>query len=142
MAPPSYVSLQSALAFYGLIPDVVPVTTSATTARPGRWETPLGVFAFRHIHTDLFTGYRMTDLGGGQQAFIATPAKALLDLIYLEPHGDTPAYLQELRLQNLEQLDPDALLRYAKRSDRPKLKRAARRLVALRQSESEDYETL
>lgn len=142
MAPPSYVSLQSALAFYGLIPDVVPVTTSATTTRPGRWETPLGVFAFRHIHTDLFTGYRMTDLGGGQQAFIATPEKALLDLIYLEPHGDTPAYLQELRLQNLEQLDPDALLRYAERGGRPKLKRAARHLVALRQSESEEYEAL
>jgi predicted transcriptional regulator of viral defense system len=36
MVPSSYVSLQSALAFYGLIPDVVPVTTSATTSRPGR----------------------------------------------------------------------------------------------------------
>jgi len=142
MVPPSYVSLQSALAFYGLIPDVVPVTTSATTARPGRWETPLGAFAFRHLQAGLFTGYRQTDLGGGQQAFVATPEKALLDLVYLEPEGDTLAYLQELRLQNLERLDPDALLRCAERSGRPKLKRAARHIVALRQSESEEYETL
>ena len=142
MAPPSYVSLQSALAFYGLIPEVVPVTTSATTSRPGRWETPLGAFAFRHLQSDLFTGYRLIDLGKGQQAFVATPEKALLDLIYLEPEGDTPAYLQELRLQNLERLDPEALLRYAERSGRPKLQRAARRVVALRQAEREEYETL
>ncbi|GFP22333.1 hypothetical protein HKBW3S06_01560, partial [Candidatus Hakubella thermalkaliphila] len=48
----SYVSCQSALAFYGLIPEYVPVITSVTTARPARWETPFGVFEFRHIKTD------------------------------------------------------------------------------------------
>ena len=106
MVRPSYVSLQSALAFYGLIPDVVPATTGITTVRPGRWETPLGLFTFRHVQADLFFGYRQTDLGSGQQAFVATPEKALLDLVYLEPEGDTPAYLRELRLQNLERLDP------------------------------------
>src|SRR3990170_8075332 len=38
----SYVSLQSALAHYGLIPEYVPVVTSVTTKRPGHWDTPLG----------------------------------------------------------------------------------------------------
>ena len=38
----SYVSCQSALAHYGLIPEYVPVVTSVAAARPGRWETPLG----------------------------------------------------------------------------------------------------
>jgi predicted transcriptional regulator of viral defense system len=42
MARGSYVSLQSALAHCGLIPEIVPVTTSVTTARNGRRETSLG----------------------------------------------------------------------------------------------------
>ncbi|MGM0401730.1 MAG: type IV toxin-antitoxin system AbiEi family antitoxin domain-containing protein, partial [Chloroflexota bacterium] len=49
LVQPSYVSLQSALAYYGLIPEHVPVTTSVTTARPGRWDTPLGSYTFRHL---------------------------------------------------------------------------------------------
>jgi predicted transcriptional regulator of viral defense system len=49
----SYVSCQSALAHYGLIPEQVPVVTSVTTGRPARWETPLGVYEFHHIKTDL-----------------------------------------------------------------------------------------
>lgn len=141
MVRPSYVSLQAALAFYGLIPDVTPVVTAVTTGRPGQWETPLGAFVFRHLQIDLFFGYRVLDLGD-QQAFVATPEKALLDLVYLAPQGDTPAYLQELRLQNLEQLDPDALLRAAERGSRPKLQRAARTILALREAEREEYKTL
>lgn len=142
MVRPSYVSLQSALAFYGLIPDVVPATTGITTARPGRWDTPLDLFTFRHVQADLFFGYRLADLGGGQQAFVATPEKALLDLVYLEPDGDTPGYLRELRLQNLEHMNPEALLRIAERSGRPKLLRAAQFVVSLRKAEAEEYEDL
>jgi predicted transcriptional regulator of viral defense system len=62
LVPSSYVSCQSALAHYGLIPEYVPVTTSVTTARPARWDTPLGSFEFRHIKVDLLRGYRLTDL--------------------------------------------------------------------------------
>jgi len=53
LVPNSYVSCQSALAHYGLIPEYVPVTTSVRTARPARWDTPLGSFEFRHIKVDL-----------------------------------------------------------------------------------------
>jgi len=87
----SYVSGQTALAFYGLIPEVVPVTLSVTAGRPERLDTPLGVFEFRHVRPGLLRGYRMTDLGLRQQALVATPEKALLDLVYLQPGGDTPA---------------------------------------------------
>src|SRR5262245_7597146 len=40
----SYVSLHAALAYYDLIPEYTPRTTSITTLRPGSWETPLGDF--------------------------------------------------------------------------------------------------
>ena len=92
----SYVSLQSALAYYGLIPEVVPVVTNVTTARPGQWGTPLGTYEFRHIKTELFFGYRRVEVSPGQRAFVATPEKALLDLTYLHPGGDSPEYLREL----------------------------------------------
>jgi len=104
MVRASYVSCQTALAYYDLIPDIVQVTVSVTAGRPGRWETPLGVYQFHHIQQDLLRGYRMLDLGNHQQALVATPEKALLDLIYLTPGGSTPAYMNELRLQNMEQI--------------------------------------
>jgi predicted transcriptional regulator of viral defense system len=137
----SYVSLQSALRHYDLIPDIVPVTTSITTGRPTQWKTPLGHYSFRHIKTRLFLGYRLIDLGSNQQAFVATPAKALLDLIYLQPGGDAPAFLQELRLQNLERLELDELQHQAELATSPKLSRAVGYIIELAQAESE-YETL
>lgn len=138
----SYVSCQSALAYYGFIPEYVPVAISVTIARPGRWETPLGTFEFRHIKTDLLRGYRQVDLGGGQKAFIATPEKALLDLIYLHPGADSPNYLRELRLQNLEHLNMNELSRLADRTGIPKLKRAVKFVAELAHAEMREYETL
>jgi predicted transcriptional regulator of viral defense system len=138
----SYVSLQSALAYYGLIPEYVAVTTSVTTARPGRWETPLGDYAFRHIKAGLFYGYRRIKLGGGQHAFVASPEKGLLDLVYLQPGGDATSYLQALRLGNLERLDLDELGRLAELAHSPKLQRATALIVEMVRAEEIAYETL
>jgi predicted transcriptional regulator of viral defense system len=141
LIPASYVSLQSALAYYGMIPEHVPVTTSVTTRRPAHWETPVGVFDFRHIQVDFFDGYRLIDLGGKQQAFIARPEKALLDLVYLEPGGDTLDYLTELRLSNLNQLDWQLLSRLAGKIEKPKLMRAVA-LIQNLTSEEGEFESL
>lgn len=138
----SYVSCQSALAHYGLIPEYVPVVVSVTTARPGRRETPLGLFEFHHIQPKLLCSYQQVDLGGGQKAFIATPEKALLDLIYLYPGADSPDYLRELRLQNLEQLNLDALRRLADLVSSPKLQRAVECVARLAQAEAGEYAML
>ena len=141
----SYVSLQSALAFHGLIPDTVYVTLSITTSRPERWETPLGVFEFRHIKRELLHGYRMMELQSlkpAQQALVAMPEKALLDLVYLQPGGDEPNYLTELRLQNLDRLDMEELYRQAELFNSPKLLRAADVVAHLTQNETQEYEPL
>jgi hypothetical protein len=130
---PSYVSLQSALAHHCLIPEAVPVVTSVTTGRPGLFTTPLGSFQFRHVKPEMFRGYGTVDLGGGGTAFVALPEKALLDLVHLTTGGDRGDYLEELRLQDLEKIDPRKLLDAARRS--PKLRRAARRILALREEE-------
>jgi predicted transcriptional regulator of viral defense system len=141
MLPASYVSLQSALTYFGMIPEYVPVTTSVTTRRPARWETPLGIFDFRHIQVDFFDGYHLVDLSEKQQSFIAGPEKALLDLIYLEPGGDTIDYLIELRLVNLNQLDWRLFRHLASRIEKPKLLRAIAVLQKLAGVE-EEYESL
>lgn len=136
----SYVSCQSVLAQYQLIPEHVPVTISATTGRPGRRQTPLGTFEFRHIKAGLFFGYRVLEVSAGQRALVATPEKALLDLIYLEPGSDSTAYLHELRLQNLDQLDLDVLRQLASRVGGRKLRRAAAKAAVLACAEAADYE--
>ena len=137
----SYVSTQSALAFYGMIPDTVQVTGSVTTGRPERIQTPLGIFEFRHIKPNLLQGYRMTDLSG-QQALVATLEKALLDLIYLHPGGDTLEYLRELRLQNLDRLTPDNLRKQSDIFDTPKSRKAVEVITSLTQIETQEYEDI
>lgn len=138
----SYVSLQAALAHYNLIPEYVPVTTSVTSSRPGRWETPLGSYEYRHLQKGLLTGYRRLALADGQQAFVASPEKALLDLLYLEPDADTEEYLSELRLQHLDVLDLDELRRQAATFGKPKLLRAAAQVIRLAEAEAMEYEPL
>ncbi len=58
----------------------MPVTTSATSHRPGRWDAPLRTYTFRRIKTELFHDYRLVEVSTGQHAFVASPEKALLDL--------------------------------------------------------------
>jgi hypothetical protein len=140
LVPGSYVSLQSALAYYGLIPEYVPLTTSVTTGRPGRWDTPLGSFDFRHLSRRLFAKYRVVDLGTKQDAFIASPEKALADLIHLTPSADQIEYLESLRLQNLDTLDVEGMLESDVVERQPKLKRAFRRLKDLVNGEQEGRE--
>jgi len=142
MVRASYVSRQSALAYHGLIPEHVPVVTSVTTSRPGRWENSLGAFEYRHIRPSFFFGYRMVELVEWQAAMVASPEKALLDLLYLQPASDSREYLKELRLENLERLDLDELSRLARESGSPKLCRAAGLVNEMARDEAEEYESI
>jgi len=137
----SYVSLQSALAYYGLIPETVNTTVSVTTGRPERLETPLGIFEFQHIKTNLLFGYQMTDLGD-QEALVATPEKALLDLVYLQSGGESPKYLQALRLQNLDRLNLDRLKKQTEVFASPKMRAATKNLLQLIKDETGNFEEL
>ena len=124
MVRPSYVSLQSAMAIHGLIPESVPVTTSITTGRPGEFSTPLGTFVFRHVRTPLFQGFRGFEMDTLQPAFVATPEKALLDLLYLEKGSDSEAYLAELRLEIDDGFDLEELERFSRIFRSGKVRRA------------------
>ena len=139
LVPGSYVSKQSALAYYGLIPEYTPRTVSVTTLRPSQWD---GGFYFQHIAPHFYFGYKSVTLSSLQHAFIAKPEKALLDLIHLTPHSDSPEYLSQLRLQNLEKLDLNRLHEFAERTRMPKWERAARFITELAEQEESEYEKL
>lgn len=142
MVAGSYVSLQAALGYYGLIPEHVTAVTSVTTRRPGEWENPVGMFIFRHIQPTLFFGYERLQVSSGQFAFMALPEKALLDLVYLQPEGESPAFLESLRLQNLDQFDLAKFGQLAERTRKPKLVRAIDTVSQIVSTERDRYEPL
>lgn len=130
MKKASYVSLQSAMAYYQLIPEYVAQVTSITTGRPETVSNPLGDYIFKHVKRELFFGFQSIEMVKSQSIFIARPEKALLDLVYLTVKTDLPKYLRELRLQNTNVLKGDILREFADRSGSPKLRRAAPLILA------------
>ena len=79
---PAYVSLQSALFHHGLIEQIPLVTYAVTPARPRRLRTPMGTISFHRMPPELFKGF---ELSSRSDAKVATPEKALFDMLYLAP---------------------------------------------------------
>jgi predicted transcriptional regulator of viral defense system len=131
----SYVSLQAALAFHGVIPEHVPVVTSVGPGRPETVRNPLGSFQFNHLAIGLLFGYSKVEVAPRQFTFVASPEKALLDLVHLTPGADSTKYLRELRLQNPAAIHRSTLAELAQRSGKPKLIRAARLIGPLLSAE-------
>jgi hypothetical protein len=139
---PSYVSLESALAYHGVIPEAVYTTTSVTSARASEFETPLGRYSYQHVTPGFFWGYAAEPIAGdAAEAFVARPEKALLDLVYLRVGADAPSFLCELRL-DYGRLNLDALADMAERSGKPKLMRAAANVAGIAAESDREWELL
>jgi hypothetical protein len=137
----SYISLESALAYYGMIPEYTPVAMSVTNGRTETLNNSMGRFVFRHLKKSMFFGFKEQEIVPGQTALIATPEKALVDLLYLTPGSDHTNYLSELRITldthlNMEQLD-----KVTEQSGSDKVRRAVTKLKEMSKTESE-YVTL
>lgn len=115
---PSYISLEKAFEYHGLIPEAVPVFTSVTTKRPEKINTSIGTFDYRHIKSSIFWGYDSVTVNK-QMAFIATPEKALLDFFYLRGLKIDDDYLYEMRLQNFNKINFSKLIKFAKKFRSP-----------------------
>ena len=83
---PSYVSLHYALHYYGLIPERVVTITSATTMHTQTFQTPIGRFTFRSFADDYFPIGITTATEGDISFMIASPEKALCDMLMVEHH--------------------------------------------------------
>jgi hypothetical protein len=83
---PSYVSLESALSHWGLIPERVFETVPVTMKRAKNYRTPVGRFTYLHAPLPYYSfGIRHIQLTSRQHAMIASPAKALCDKIIMTP---------------------------------------------------------
>lgn len=131
LSRPSYVSLESALVHHGMIPEGVPVTTSVTARRPATFQTPLGRYLYRYVKQEAFFGYEEVEVVRGQTAFVARPEKALLDLVHLTTRGESLAFLESLRLENLDVIEWDELQSVVRTWGKPKLARAAASILEL-----------
>ncbi len=138
---PSYLSLEKALEYHNLIPEAVKVYTSVTTKRPAKFSSEVGVFRYKHIKNSLFWGYKAITLRR-QTGFLATPEKALLDLIYFNGINISNDYLEGLRLQNVSQINLETLFEYAKKFEKPGMLRAANKIKAYIQSSQEKEKEL
>jgi len=94
---PSYVSLESALAHYHLIPEFAFGVTSVSTRRSYRFSSGLAEFRFQSVKSGLFFGYDIIS-DRGRDFKIARPEKALLDFLYLNPGISARPDFESLRL--------------------------------------------
>ncbi len=112
---PSYISLETALYYYGLIPEAVFRVTSVSTRNTASYETPVGVFEYKNIKTLLFFGYSLIGMDGFTIK-MAEPEKLILDYFYYKKIS-SPEDLRELRLNETrmnELINIDKLRRYQK----------------------------
>ncbi len=79
---PSYISLHSALSYYGLIPERVYLTMSVTTKRAKKYKTPIGEFSYITVNKDYYPiGIKIQFVDQQYSFLMASPEKALCDLI-------------------------------------------------------------
>ena len=100
---PSYVSLETALSHQGWIPEGVQAVTSVALGRSRTFDTPVGLFSFTRVpQRRLLAGVRRVSVDGGSAYFLATPLKALADLVYVqrrEWHSAAPV-VESLRVED------------------------------------------
>jgi predicted transcriptional regulator of viral defense system len=98
---PSYVSLDYALAWHGLIPERVATVTSVTTGRSREFSTPFGVFSYRSLSEQRYAVGAALEQSEAETVLLASPEKALADKVWTDKRfagtsmADYDAYLQE-----------------------------------------------
>lgn len=127
---PSYVSLEYALGFYGLIPERVRDITSVTTKKTIRFTNIMGTFTYQHIKIEAFRGYEVVKDENGFNVFIASPEKAVIDFLYLSldriKKPDMDIFEASFRFQNTEDLDCRKIIEMAGFFKNKKLTKLAR----------------
>jgi len=101
---PSYVSLWVALQYYNLTTESIRITTSVVQKTTRTYDTKIGSFSYQSIQKKLFTDFFLVD--GKFNFFIASPAKALFDLLYFKTHQFRGVKIEEIK-QRIEGLRID-----------------------------------
>lgn len=130
---PSYISLETALSYYKMIPERVVPVTSVTTRKTKTFQNEDGLFIYRHLKKSAYFGFKQMRDEFDFPYFLAEPEKALLDLIYLNLGSinlnDTDYFTTSLRLQNQSILNKKKLISDAKRYKIKKLMKIVEKLI-------------
>ena len=118
---PSYVSMSSALRYYGLTPETVYTMQSMTVKHSRSFDTPVGHFEYTGINREAFP-IGVTIINKQTYTFLmASPEKALCDLIANSPKvnlrylKDVERYIEEdirLDMDEFLKMDPSVFEQY------------------------------
>ena len=112
---PSYVSLETALSHYSIIPEVSMAVTSITSKPTRTFKNKHGLFVYRTVKPASFTGYH-TEKYDNFDVLMAEPEKALVDYIYFKTyhHKKFNAVEERLDKESISRLNKNKLNKYAK----------------------------
>jgi len=130
--PPSYVSLESALAYHQVIPESVLGVTSVSSRKTQQFDSAWGQFSYRSIKPAFMFGYQVVKDNPTQMYLMASLEKAVLDYLYLHPHITTVEDFDGLRWNKdvLSSLgEREGFVRYLQLFDKHALENRANELM-------------
>jgi predicted transcriptional regulator of viral defense system len=92
---PSYISSWAALQYYNLTTEAIRSVTSVTLKVTRDYETRAGAFSYKSINKKLFSDFSLAK--GKFDFFIASPSKALFDLLYFRTNQFRGIKLEEIK---------------------------------------------
>jgi len=128
---PSYVSLETALSFYGLIPETVYSVTSVTSRNTKDKKTLIGTFIYKRIKSSFMFGYDLEKHNGFNYR-IAEMEKAILDYLYLNAKINNRESFDETRFNVTElisRLDVEKFNKYLEAFNNKALARRAKKFL-------------
>jgi len=132
---PSYLSLETALNYYGLIPEGVYMTTSVTTKRSLQIEMAGNRYSYSCIRTGLYNGYNLIRTARYERTIrIADFEKAIVDFFYFRSNYNTIGMISELRFSEpviRENLNTDRLFKYLDEYSNHELKSRVEKMLKI-----------
>lgn len=129
----SYVSLESALSWYGLIPEGVRQITAVSTLRSVVYDSKVAIFKYRKIKAPAFMGYVLVDIAGFNKPYkLATIEKSIVDFLYLHNDINSMESIESLRFNKevfAEKVDVAKLLRYSEAFENKSLERRVNKFI-------------
>ncbi len=128
---PSYISLDYALYFHGLIPETVHEVTAVTTKRSKTFKTDIGVFSYKHIKKELFSIGLKIESSKYANFIIAGKEKAICDKVFLtkdinfSSQTSMMEFIEDdlrIDLEDLEGLNKDIISKYYEISKSKKIR--------------------
>ena len=139
---PSYVSLESALSYYGFIPESVADVTSITSKKTNCFKNGLGQFIYQHVKPAVFNGYHSFKDEAGIDVLIADPEKAIADFLYLNLNKFKASvknvFKNSYRFQNTGALSRRKIISLARSFKNSRLEAVAREFCAFIEDEKND----